>query len=145
MVLIAAETITQVVRRKRYDLMLAGQGFSNLAAWMAKYNLLENNFPSSVVAEIGFYGYLPRPGSPFIFNITNIPTCKMTTNILEILGINIGRSNSCGVIGAAQIDRYGNINSSKVGEHDASAHIKFFFYKFFSFLCQFPSICFIMN
>jgi acyl CoA:acetate/3-ketoacid CoA transferase beta subunit len=84
---------------------------------MALFNLLENNIPSNLAAEVGFYGYVPRPGSPFIFNISNIPTCKMATNVIDILGINLGRSNSCAVLGAAQLDKFGNINSSKVGNH----------------------------
>jgi len=117
LVLIASDVITEIITEKKYDLILAGQGFSNLAAWMALYNLLENGIPSNLAAEVGFYGYMPRPGSPFIFNISNVPTCKMATNAIDILGINLGRSNSCGVLGAAQLDKFGNINSSKVGNH----------------------------
>lgn len=41
----------------------------------------------------------------------------MATNIIDILGINLGRSNSCAVLGAAQLDKSGSINSSKVGNH----------------------------
>ena len=96
---------------------MAGQGHSNLSAWLARYKLAKKDYYTNLVAEVGFYGYLPRPGSPFIFNVLNIPTCSMTSNIIDILGIQIGSSNSCAVLGAAQIDKFGNINSSKVGSH----------------------------
>jgi acyl CoA:acetate/3-ketoacid CoA transferase alpha subunit len=117
LVLLASDVITEILKEKNYELILAGQGFSNLAAWMTLFNLSEDNIPSDLVAEVGFYGYVPRPGSPFIFNVSNIPTCKMATNVIDILGINLGRSNSCAVLGAAQLDKCGNINSSKVGDH----------------------------
>lgn len=117
LILIASDVITDILKEKNYEIILAGQGLSNLAAWMALFSLSEEDVPVDLVAEVGFYGYVPRPGSPFIFNISNIPTCKMATNIIDILGINLGRSNSCAVLGAAQLDKSGNINSSKVGNH----------------------------
>jgi len=117
LILIASDVITEALKAKNYEIILAGQGFSNLAAWMTLFNLSENNISSDLAAEVGFYGYVPRPGSPFIFNVSNIPTCKMATNVIDILGINLGRSNSCAVLGAAQLDKFGNINSSKVGNH----------------------------
>jgi acyl CoA:acetate/3-ketoacid CoA transferase alpha subunit len=117
LVLMASEVITEILKERNYEIILAGQGFSNLAAWMALFNLSEDDVPLDLVAEVGFYGYVPRPGSPFVFNISNIPTCKMATNVIDILGINLGRSNSCAVLGAAQLDRFGNINSSKIGIH----------------------------
>ncbi len=117
MILNAAEIIAEKIIHQKYDLVLAGQGYSNLAAWLARYNIATKNHHTNLVAEVGFYGYLPIPGSPFIFNVMNVPTCNMVSNIINILAINMGRSKSCAILGAAQIDKYGNVNSSKIGTH----------------------------
>ena len=66
--------------------------------------------------EIGFFGSLPRPADPFIFNFSNIPTCKMLTDISEVLGLLMGGENQrcLGALSAAQVDRFGNLNSTIV-------------------------------
>ncbi|MEM0215197.1 MAG: hypothetical protein QXI54_06375 [Archaeoglobaceae archaeon] len=53
-----------------------GIGDSNLSAWIAYYIMREKGFSAELVAEVGFYGYSPRPANPFVFNTANIPTCK---------------------------------------------------------------------
>jgi hypothetical protein len=70
------------------------------------------------MAEVGFYGYTPRPADPFIFNFRNIPTCTMLTDILTVMGSLVGaKSSRClGVLGAGQVDQNGNINSTKIPE-----------------------------
>ena len=117
MILNASEIISEKIIQNKYDLVLAGQGYSNLSAWLARYKIATKKYHTNLVAEVGFYGYLPRLGSPFIFNVMNVPTCNMVSNIFNILAINIGRSKSCAILGAAQIDKYGNVNSSKIGAH----------------------------
>jgi acyl CoA:acetate/3-ketoacid CoA transferase beta subunit len=99
-----------------YRIILAGQGISNLAAWMATYNLRDKGFPVNLLAEIGFFGYLPRPSSPFIFNKSNIPTCLMLTDSFEALGMTLGSGENIGVLAAAQVDKKGNINDTRVGD-----------------------------
>ncbi|MEM3467034.1 MAG: CoA-transferase, partial [Candidatus Jordarchaeales archaeon] len=73
-------------------------------------------YPVDLVAEIGFYGYLPRPANPFVFNMANIPTCKGLLGSMQVLGAIMGRENnkSMGVLGAGQVDKYGNINSTLI-------------------------------
>jgi acyl CoA:acetate/3-ketoacid CoA transferase beta subunit len=87
-----------------------------LSAWLAAYFLRQEGFEIDIMAEIGFFGYLPRPTDPFIFNLTNIPTCKMLTDISEVLGIFIGGAGQrcLGVLSAAQMDRFGNLNSTMI-------------------------------
>jgi len=70
--------------------------------------------PVELVAEIGLYGFFPRPGEPFIFSNRNISTCKALTTVETVLGLHVsGRHNRClAIIGAAQIDVCGNINST---------------------------------
>lgn len=114
MIIAGARRLTHQIRRNKYNTVLAGVGASNLAAWLATYTLKEQDYEVELMAELGFYGYLPRPADPFIFNYRNIPTCKMLTDIFTIMGIFMGGSGSqnIGVIGAGQIDKYGNVNTT---------------------------------
>jgi acyl CoA:acetate/3-ketoacid CoA transferase alpha subunit len=77
MVITASREIISRMKGNQYRTILAGIGASNLSAWLAAYFLRRVGFEVDVMAEIGFFGYLPRPTDPFIFNLTNIPTCKM--------------------------------------------------------------------
>jgi acyl CoA:acetate/3-ketoacid CoA transferase beta subunit len=53
-----------------------------------------------------------------VFDFRNIPTATTTTDIFEVLGLyTCGAGNRCiGAIGAAQIDRFGNVNSTRTKE-----------------------------
>ena len=99
-----------------YSTILAGIGLSNLAAWLATYALKERGHDVDLMAEIGMYGYLPRPSDPSVFSFHNMHTCKLFTNIDTTLGFFVGgSSNRCmGVLGAGQVDKFGNVNSTKI-------------------------------
>ena len=114
MVVAATREIISRVKGNQYRTLLAGIGASNLAAWMATYLLRQEGYEVDLMAEIGFFGYLPRPADPFIFNLTNAPTCKMLTDVSEVLGILMGGENQrcLGALSAAQVDRWGNLNST---------------------------------
>jgi acyl CoA:acetate/3-ketoacid CoA transferase beta subunit len=68
------------------------------------------------MAEIGMFGHLPRASDPFIFSYHNMHTCKILTNVETVLGVFVGgSSNQClGVLAGGQIDKYGNVNSTKL-------------------------------
>jgi len=118
MVVEAARLLRRRVREAGYRTILAGIGASNLAAWKAWYDLRREDVPVELMAEVGFYGYTPRPADPFIFNFRNIPTCTMLTDIPTVLGSMVGAESgrAIGALGAGQVDRYGNINSTKIPE-----------------------------
>ena len=99
-----------------YKTILAGIGLSNLAAWLAAYALRERGHIVDLMAEIGMYGYLPRASDPTVFSFHNMHNCKLLTNIDTTLGFFVGGStNQClGILGAGQIDRFGNANSTKI-------------------------------
>jgi acyl CoA:acetate/3-ketoacid CoA transferase alpha subunit/acyl CoA:acetate/3-ketoacid CoA transferase beta subunit len=120
MVIEAARILRNKVKAKGYRNILAGIGASNLAAWKAWYDLRREDYQVELMAEVGFYGYTPRPSDPFIFNFRNIPTCSMLTDILTVLGSMVAaKSNSAiGILGAGQVDRSGNVNSTKIPEYD---------------------------
>jgi len=118
MAVMGARSLCKRIVQNGYKTLLAGIGVSNLSAWLAYYDLISRGFDIELMAEIGFYGYAPRPSDPFIFNFRNIPTCKMLTGTETIMGILMGGEfNQCiGAIGAGQIDQYGNINSTLIPE-----------------------------
>jgi acyl CoA:acetate/3-ketoacid CoA transferase alpha subunit/acyl CoA:acetate/3-ketoacid CoA transferase beta subunit len=118
MIIAAARLIKKKVQEGHYQTILAGIGASNLAAWKAWYDLRRENVPVDLMAEVGFFGYAPRPGEPFVFNFRNLPTSTLLTDVFTVLGALVGGAASCclGVLGAGQVDQYGNINSTKIPE-----------------------------
>jgi acyl CoA:acetate/3-ketoacid CoA transferase alpha subunit len=116
MVVTAARTLVAKVRARGYRSFLAGVGNSNLAAWLAAYELKAAGDEVEVMAETGMVGYLPRPAEPFVFSFRNFPSSKMLTDILHVMGIFMGGAqNRClGSLAAGQVDKHGNINSTVV-------------------------------
>jgi acyl CoA:acetate/3-ketoacid CoA transferase alpha subunit/acyl CoA:acetate/3-ketoacid CoA transferase beta subunit len=112
----SSRKLQDIVTTKKYQLALCGIGVSNLAAWLAYYDLRRAGYAFELVAEIGYYGYSPQPADPFVFNLRNIPSCRMISDIFTSLGIFMSGSqtSSIGVLGAGQIDRFGNINTTKL-------------------------------
>jgi acyl CoA:acetate/3-ketoacid CoA transferase beta subunit len=114
MVVAASRMLAEKVTAHGYRAFLAGVGNSNLAAWLAAYQLKQAGVDVELMAEAGMVGYLPRPAEPFVFSFRNFPTCKMLTDIFHVMGIFMGgRQNQClGSLAAGQIDKHGNINST---------------------------------
>ena len=112
----AAREVARAIRENGYTHVLAGAGMANLAAWQAAYALAESGVVVDLVAEMGLAGYWPVPGEPFIFNHRNFPRCTMLADIETALGVLIGgaRARSIAVLGAAQVDKAGNINSTLI-------------------------------
>ena len=108
--------IMEKVKKHGFKSVLAGIGASTLSSWMAYYHLKRQGVPVDLIAEIGLLGYAPRPGSPFLFNYGTFPTVKMAMDSFTSLGLLVANPNSrcLGVLGAGQVDRLGNINSTKI-------------------------------
>ncbi|MDD5747838.1 MAG: hypothetical protein PHP64_02115 [Actinomycetota bacterium] len=116
MVVVGARVIAEKIRKQELRTILAGVGASNLAAWVAYYNLMEEEYDTDLMAEIGFFGYSPQPADPYIFNLKNVPQCRMLTDVNDILGSIVGaKTSKCiGALGAGQVDRCGNVNSTAI-------------------------------
>lgn len=139
---LAAGIVAEEARDGGYATILAGVGAAHLASWLAREDLAAEGRAVELMAEIGLLGHRPYPGDPFVFSLRNVPTALMTTDIFAVLGMLVpepegGRDGDAtepgtrrpgrvagadaarapagrclGVIGAAQVDRYGNVNSS---------------------------------
>ncbi len=118
MICVGARLIARKSLVNGYSTILAGVGASNLAAWLAYYALREEDHDCDLIAEVGFYGYSPQPADPFIFTLRNLPHCRMLSDINDVLGSIVGAdSNRCiGALGAGQVDRHGNVNSTCIPE-----------------------------
>jgi len=104
------------IRARKADAVLAGAGVANLTAWLAVRRAREAGSPVVLTAELGMLGYEPTPADPFVFNHRSFPTATMLGDSDQVLGVLAGgpgtRLLAC--LGAAQIDRYGNINSTVI-------------------------------
>jgi acyl CoA:acetate/3-ketoacid CoA transferase alpha subunit/acyl CoA:acetate/3-ketoacid CoA transferase beta subunit len=114
MIWVATEIIKDRAIKGEYLTILAGQGASNLAAWLAAYSLNEAGQNINLLAEAGFYGYQPKPASPYIFEFNNLRSSTAILDSITSLGAVLHRTKSIGVLGAGQIDQFGNINSTRV-------------------------------
>lgn len=115
MVVAAAHVLERKVRDEGFRIVEAGVGYANLAAWLAVSKLqMQDGIDAELVAEIGLYGFTPQPGEPFIFANRNLASAKGLTTAFGVLGQYVGGAhNRClSIIGAAQIDAEGNINST---------------------------------
>ncbi len=115
MVVAAARRIKETVREKGYKAILAGIGAAALAAAAAYYQLRKEGYIVELIMGSGWYGYAPRPGDPWLFAPPHILSCKMIGEVVDAYGVWVGADNQClTVLGAAQIDKHGNINSTKI-------------------------------
>lgn len=115
MIILGAREIMRRVRAAGHRTVLAGAGVANLAAWLAVTALQSDGVDVELMAEAGFYGYAPRLGDPYLFSVANMFSNKMHAGFMGILGLAAaGAGNQClAVIGAGQVDRLGNINSTR--------------------------------
>lgn len=113
MCVLAARKIAEEVKQDGHRVILAGAGYAHLAAWLATYLLRQEGHKVELALEIGMLGSLPRPGDPYIFNLGNVYTATSLSDTLHILGVYVAGDRSLGVLGFAQIDRSGNINTTQ--------------------------------
>jgi acyl CoA:acetate/3-ketoacid CoA transferase beta subunit len=111
-----ARKIREKIKAKNYHTILAGAGIANLSAWLGYYGLKNEGYEIALMAEVGLYGYNPRPFDPALFNQRNFYTCKALTDSHHVMGIYMGGANNqcIGVIGIGEVDKYGNINTTKI-------------------------------
>ena len=114
MVVASARKMVERIRKEGLRTVLAGVGYANLAAWLACTRLKDEGYDVELMAELGLFGYSPKPGEPFLFANRNLPSCKMMTDVMGVLGtLTSGSANlAMGAVGAAEIDKDGNVNST---------------------------------
>jgi acyl CoA:acetate/3-ketoacid CoA transferase alpha subunit/acyl CoA:acetate/3-ketoacid CoA transferase beta subunit len=115
MIVQAAREIAKRIESQHYRTVLSGVGQATLMCWLATHQLRDRGIEVTLMAETGMYGFDPRPSDPFLVNYRNLPTCTLLTDVFEALGLHsCGSMNAClAAVGAGQIDKLGNINSTR--------------------------------
>ena len=116
LVVAGSRAIAERCLQNGYDALLAGIGLANLCAWLGRHALEARGHAIDLLAEIGMVGHFPRPSDPTAFSFHHMHSCKLMSNIETTLGYLVGGPSSrcLGVLGAGQIDCYGNANSTKI-------------------------------
>ena len=115
MIIAASRIIKEKVLKNRYRVILAGIGTGGLAAWLAYYQLKKAGVDVELMLGSSCYGWAPRPGDPQVTNFSNLRACKMITDVVHTYGI-FAHKQCLSVLGSAQVDKYGNLNSTRLSE-----------------------------
>jgi acyl CoA:acetate/3-ketoacid CoA transferase alpha subunit/acyl CoA:acetate/3-ketoacid CoA transferase beta subunit len=112
----AVGEVRRLVVDKGADAVLAGAGLANLAAWVAVARCREDGVAVQLTAELGMLGYTPTPADPYIFNQRVFPHTSLLADAQTVLGMVVGGPGTkvIGCLGAAQVDRDGNLNSTDI-------------------------------
>lgn len=97
------------------ETLFAGIGLAHLAAWGAERRCRARRLPVALIAETGMIGFRPIAGDPYLFNRPNAASSLFHSSFTQTLGVLAGvNAGRClAMLAAAQIDRHGNINSSR--------------------------------
>jgi acyl CoA:acetate/3-ketoacid CoA transferase alpha subunit/acyl CoA:acetate/3-ketoacid CoA transferase beta subunit len=114
MLIAVAREIVNSVHKLGHKLILAGAGTRGIAAWLAYYQLKAEGCEIELITGNGQIGYTPLPGESILSSEAGVRSSKMLTDTITTQGVFVGgKNNKClSVLGAIQIDKYGNINST---------------------------------
>ncbi|MDY7038557.1 MAG: hypothetical protein SV375_20690, partial [Thermodesulfobacteriota bacterium] len=119
MIMMASRKVAEIMQENNYRILLGGLGAGMLASWVAYYQLREKDYDIDLIVGSGSFGFAPRPGDPFYGTYSNLHSCKAFFDTADTYGYILSGNNkrSLSILGAAQIDKYGNINSTKMGNN----------------------------
>ncbi len=111
----AARVIREKVKAEQYALIIAGIGASFFAARLAKIWLEREGIHVEVIVETGLIGVpCGREGHEFLLSEHNAARSARLSNVEDALGVLCHAGQRClGVIGAAQVDASGAVNSTR--------------------------------
>ncbi|MEV8048326.1 CoA-transferase [Streptomyces griseoluteus] len=111
-----ADLVERRIAETSADTVLAGAGLANVAAWVGVGHAKAAGHRVALAAELGLWDYTPTAGDPFIFSFANFPSSSMLLDTEQVLGnlVNGASFRSIACVGAAQIDRQGDINTTKI-------------------------------
>ena len=117
MIVATARKMKELILKRGIRLVLYGIGDAALAAWLAYYQLQNQGYSLDLMEGFGIMGCAPRPAAPFFGHVSNVRTAKFLTDVSISYSVLVGGAqNKClATLGAAQIDKYGNVNASKIG------------------------------
>ena len=121
MAVVAARRLERLILNNGYRCILSGVGTSCLVSYLAYYKLKEKHYDVELWIGSGYYGFSQRPTNtvyPAYCDAATMLTCKMISDVVNAYGVFIGgkQGNCISILSAAQVDKYGNLNSTKVSE-----------------------------
>ncbi len=119
-IVLAARRLAQLVKDHDYRCMLAGIGQAFSAARLCKRLLNAEELDVELMVETGFCdfgGAEQGLGDSYLLSQRNIALSGRLTDVESVLGTLVcGTNNRCiGVVGCAEVDREGNLNSTRIG------------------------------
>ena len=113
MIVAGSRIIREAVLHRDRKVILCGVGPGALVAFLAYYRFKNEGRHISLMVGNGLFDFSPRPGEPNLTSFPNWDTVKMRQNYFWSYNLIINGENqkSMAVIGAGQIDKYGNMNS----------------------------------
>lgn len=119
-IIAAAREIIASVLKSKHKTMLVGAGSWSVSARLAYHELMCKGYNIELITGNGQIGYIPYPGESSMQTVSGIYSSKMLTDTITTHGVFVGGKNSecLSVLGAGQVDKYGNINSSRTSDGD---------------------------
>jgi acyl CoA:acetate/3-ketoacid CoA transferase beta subunit len=117
MFIAVAREIRESIEREGHKTILAGAGVGSTAAWLAYYQLRAEGYDIELITGNGLIGYSPLPGESVLSSEAGVRSAKILTDTVMTHGVFVGGKNSrcLSVLGTGQIDKCGNINSTRTG------------------------------
>jgi acyl CoA:acetate/3-ketoacid CoA transferase alpha subunit len=115
MPVVLAREIVRSVRKSSHRAILVGGGSRTIGGWIAYYLLKNEGYDVELIIGNGQIGCTPQRGEGIMASMALMRSATMLTDVITTHGVFVGgRNNKClAVLGAGQIDPYGNINSTK--------------------------------
>ena len=115
LLLLAGRALARRVAQGGHRSILAGIGQAFAACRLAKLLLAERGEEVELMIETGFAGIDVEGAHPFLLSRENVASAARLTSIDSMLGaLCCGGTSTCiGVIGAAEVDVDGNVNSTE--------------------------------
>ncbi len=96
------------------EVAFIGTGLPMIAAYLAKFT----HAPGlTLIFESGIVGARPRGLAIGVGDFKLVSHCQMATSLYYALGLLQGGRVDVGFLGAAEVDQYGNINSTAIGDY----------------------------
>jgi acyl CoA:acetate/3-ketoacid CoA transferase alpha subunit/acyl CoA:acetate/3-ketoacid CoA transferase beta subunit len=113
MIAAGSRIIKEAVLTRDRKVILCGVGPGALVAFLAHYQLKQESHHVALMGGNGIFDFSPRPGEPNLTSYPNWNTMIMRLNYFASYNLIINAENqqSIAIIGAGQIDKYGNMNS----------------------------------
>lgn len=111
----AAREIVESVLKSDHKTMLVGAGSWSISARLAYHELTGKGYKIELITGNGQIGYIPQPGESSTQSVAGTKSSTMLTDTVTTHGLLVGgyQGGCLSVLGAGQIDKYGNINSSR--------------------------------